>query len=326
MAPGVRLIVTAAVHGNETCGTVALRRIIDEMSRGALRLAAGEVTFVPVTNPLAYERGQREGDRNLNRRLLPTAEPREFEDHVANWLCPLLARHDVLLDLHSFRSPGVAFALVGPPDNAGALEAFTHAEQESALAVRLGVGRLVDGWLSTYASGIERRRARNALRGASGPVVHADHGVGTTEYMRRMGGWALTLECGQHEDRYAPELAYQAVRRTLAHLGLVAAAEPPAAGAVESLRLFEVVDKEHADDRFSRSWTSFDPVRAGELIATRHDGTPLRAECDGFVVFPSQDAGAGQEWFYLARSTDRFAKGSAAPAAGQTGSPPLVRT
>jgi predicted deacylase len=276
------------------------------MSRGDLQLIAGEATFVPVTNPLAYARRQREGDRNLNRRLMPSTDPREFEDHVANWLCPLLARHDVLLDLHSFRSPGVAFALVGPENNAGALEPFAHAEQEAALAVRLGVGRLVDGWLSTYAAGVERRRARSALQGASGPVVHADYGVGTTEYMRRCGGWALTLECGQHDDPQAPELAYQAVRRTLAHLGLVAAVEPPPPGAVESLRLFDVIDREHAEDRFSRPWTSFDPVRAGDLIATRHDGTPLRAEGDGFVVFPSVDARVGQEWFYLARASSRF--------------------
>ena len=32
-APGPRLIVTAAVHGNETCGTVAIRRLLGEMER-----------------------------------------------------------------------------------------------------------------------------------------------------------------------------------------------------------------------------------------------------------------------------------------------------
>ena len=63
-APGPRLIVTGAVHGNETCGTVAIRRVLGDIEQGRIGLAAGEVTFVPVTNPLAYERGQRQGDRN----------------------------------------------------------------------------------------------------------------------------------------------------------------------------------------------------------------------------------------------------------------------
>src|SRR5574337_1079103 len=124
---------------------------------GAVALAAGSVTFVPIANPLAYARKRRAGDRNLNRALQPTDAPREFEDHVANWLCPLLAAHDVLLDLHSFQSPGQPFVMVGPRDNRGTLEPFAHAAEEEALALRLGVARAVDGWLDTYAIGVARK-------------------------------------------------------------------------------------------------------------------------------------------------------------------------
>lgn len=306
--PGPRLIVTGAVHGNETCGTVAIRRVLADIEAGRLALAAGQVSFVPITNPLAYERRQREGDRNLNRKLAPTDDPREFEDHVANWLCPLLARHDVLLDLHSFHTAGEPFVMVGPEDNAGPLEPFAHAAREEALAVRLGVRRIVDGWLDTYATGVARRRARHAA-GSEAPVdLNPDYGVGTTEYMRRVGGWAFTLECGQHEDPRAPEVAYRAILNTLAHLKLIDAPPPLPAADVEALHLFEVVDKAHADDRFSRPWASFDPVKAGETIGTRHDGTPVRAEADGRIVFPNPAAGPGQEWFYLARPHARFAR------------------
>lgn len=306
ITPGPRLIVTGAVHGNETCGTVAIRRVLDDIGHGRLAVIAGKVTFVPVTNPLAYQRRQRQGDRNLNRGLVPTDDPREFEDHVANWLCPLLASHDVLLDLHSFHTPGEPFVMVGPEDNAGTLEPFAHAAREEALAVRLGVRRIVDGWLETYATGVKRRIAQHAGSAAAGLDLDPDYGVGTTEYMRRQGGWAFTLECGQHEDPRAPEVAYQAILNTLAHLRLIDAPAPPAAAGVEVLRLFDVVDKVHADDRFSRAWASFDAVRAGELIGTRHDGTPLRAEADGRIVFPNPAAMPGQEWFYLACPHGRF--------------------
>src|SRR6202158_4758752 len=127
---GPRLIVTGAVHGNETCGTQAITRILGEIDSGNLRIAAGGGTFVPVTNPLAYARGERAGDRNLNRNLGPKDPPVDFEDRVANWLCPLLARHDVLLDLHSTRGAAEPFAMLGPRDNTGPIEPFAHSAKE----------------------------------------------------------------------------------------------------------------------------------------------------------------------------------------------------
>ncbi|MBS0447707.1 MAG: succinylglutamate desuccinylase/aspartoacylase family protein [Proteobacteria bacterium] len=307
-APGPRLIVTGAVHGNETCGTVAIRRVLDDIRQERLAIVAGQVTFVPVTNPLAHARRQREGERNLNRKLAPTADPREFEDHVANWLCPLLARHDVLLDLHSFHTGGEPFALIGPEDNDGPLEPFRHAAEEEALAVRLGVRRIVDGWLETYAIGVQRRIAQLA-DGASAAAalgLDPDYGVGTTEYMRRVGGWGYTLECGQHDDPQAPEVAYRAILNALAHLRLIDAVPPPAVRDPDVVHLFDVVDKIDAADRFSRPWASFDAVRAGDLIGTHADGTEVRAPAAGCIVFPNPGASAGKEWFYLGRPSRRL--------------------
>src|SRR6185369_14325966 len=85
-APGPRLVVTGAVHGNEVCGTRAIERTMAELDAGALAIVAGSVTFVPIANPKAYVLKRRAGDRNLNRALQPTGAPVEFEDHVANWL------------------------------------------------------------------------------------------------------------------------------------------------------------------------------------------------------------------------------------------------
>ncbi|GAB3268370.1 M14 family metallopeptidase [Chitinimonas naiadis] len=307
--PGPRLIVLGAVHGNEIAGTKGILRVMEELEQGSLVLRAGRVTFVPITNPLAYELERRAGDRNLNRNLSPTEAPHDFEDQIANWLCPLLAEHDVLLDLHSFQSPGRAFTMVGPNNNTEALEPFSHAHEEEALALRLGVGRVVDGWLSTYARGVERRNRLLAADASRSQQLTADarYGVGTTEYMRSVGGYALTLECGQHADPHAPEVAYQAIHNTLAHLGLSGEADPVAASEVEALHLYDVVDKVHVDDAFSRTWASFDRLCKGDVIGTRHNGEVLVADCDGHIVFPNAKAEAGHEWFYLARATDRFA-------------------
>jgi predicted deacylase len=300
---GTRLIVTGAVHGNETCGTQAIERVMRELDSGALVIRRGGVTFVPVANPLAYAKGERFGERNLNRNLFPTEHPQDFEDRVANWLCPLLARHDVLLDFHSFNAAGEPFVMVGPRNNDGPLEPFQHEQQERAMARRLGVRRFVDGWLRTYGAGVRRR-----LRGDSQLDTVLRYGMGTTEYMRSTGGYALTLECGQHSDPQAPEVAYRAIVNTLAFLGLVDAPAPPpiADAAMEALSMVAVYDKVSADDRFDRPWSSFDPVTKDERIGTRADGTPVLAEFDGRILFPDSAAGANSEWYYLTRANPNF--------------------
>jgi hypothetical protein len=66
-----------------------------------------------------------------------------------------------------------------------------------------------------------------------------------------------------------------------------------------------VVDREHEDDRFVRAWASFDALRAGQTIALRRDGTPVKAERDGRIVFPDPTARPGHEWFYLAEPSRR---------------------
>ena len=306
LQPGKRLIVLGAVHGNETCGTRAIERILPELDSGAVALVRGSVTFVPVTNPLAYSKGQRAGDRNLNRNLRPNALPLDYEDRIGNVLCPLLAEHDVLLDLHSFHTAGEPFAMIGPPDNDGTLEPFAHAAEEEALALRLGPRRIVEGWLDTYAAGVKKRLQRSAPSERAHMLsTDPSYGVGTTEYMRSRGGYAITLECGQHVDPKAPEVGYRAIRATLAQLGLVDEAPPPARQDIEFLRLAEVTDLHHPDDRFAKAWASYDPLKAGELIGTRADGSELRAPGDGFIVFPNPAALPGNEWFYFAVRSGR---------------------
>ena len=308
--PGPRLIVTAAVHGNETCGTFALKRLAQEIETGAIKLQCGFLTLVPVTNPKAYRLQRRAGDRNLNRRLAPTDTPQQFEDHLANWLCPLLAEHDGLLDLHSFQSGDRAFALFGPTNNAGSLEPFSQASIEEALVQRLGCNRFVYGWLDTYAKGIKRRALEVQAGRFTAASVDTDtaYGVGTTEYMRSQGGWAITLECGQHDDIGGREVAYQAVINTLIHVGLIKGEPVAPAADFEVLGLYDVFDRFHTDDQFAKVWKSFDPITKNSLIGTRADGTELRAEQDCFIVFPNNKSQPGQEWFYLARAGGRLGR------------------
>jgi predicted deacylase len=304
LVPGPRLIVTGAVHGNETAGTKGIRRVLAEIDGSDIEILRGSVTLVPVCNPLAYNNLRRMGDRNLNRRLQPTATPQDNEDRIAGVLCKWLAEHDVLLDLHSFRNPGRPFVMRGPADNRGSLEPFAHAAAEARLAAHAGPNRIVDGWMQSYADGVARRKERGLTPGA----VHEDpsYGVGTTEYMRNQGGYGITLECGQHDDPAGEDVAYHAIRQTLALLGLADLPLQPPARPFECLQLAEVVDRHAEGDRFVKTWASFDPLAEGELIAVRADGSELRAPQPGYIVFPDVSALPGHEWFYLARGSERL--------------------
>lgn len=108
LKPGPRLLVLGAVHGNERCGTQAIGQVLEELAAGAFGIERGVLTMVPITNPFAYQQRSRQGDRILNRNLRVSAQPADYEDQIANVLCPLLDTHDVLLDLHSFHTARAA--------------------------------------------------------------------------------------------------------------------------------------------------------------------------------------------------------------------------
>lgn len=305
LAPGPRLLVLGAVHGNEICGALAIRQLLQDIDKGTLTIERGTVTFVPVTNPLAHQLKQRVGDRNLNRNMAPSAIPQDFEDRIANVLCPLLDAHDVLLDLHSFHTGGAPFVMIGPQNNTGTLEPFSHATEEMQLALHTGPHRIVEGWLDTYARGVQRRASTAAVTSNTARsqtlVTNPNYGVGTTEYMRSRGGYGVTLECGQHDDPQGIQVARHAILQTLRLLGITPGGPEPVAQTREILRLVDVTDREHEGDQFTREWRSFDAVTAGDVIGVRQSGAPVTAPLDGFVVFPNPRAEVGEEWFYFAQ-------------------------
>src|ERR1043166_1908524 len=112
--PGKRLLIIGGVHGNEVCGPAAIRKALKPLEGGKLRLKAGSVTFIPVANPEAYRQGKRFTEHNLNRSFQRREFPKLYEEVVQNILAPYLENCDVLLDIHSSRAGGPAFAFRGP--------------------------------------------------------------------------------------------------------------------------------------------------------------------------------------------------------------------
>jgi N-alpha-acetyl-L-2,4-diaminobutyrate deacetylase len=280
LKPGPKLIVTGAVHGNEPCGPTAIRRVIEECRTGKIKILRGEVTFLPVTNPKAFRQKTREGDRNFNRDLRERPLAGDYEDRIGNPVCALLRRHDALLDIHSFRQEGEPFVFFGPSNNHGELEPFARAEEEMALASCLGVSTAIHGWLDNYARLLDIR-ARLPV-----PRLNVTEGYGTTEFMRFCGGYAVTLECGTHDDPKAADIGHAAIRNTLAQLQLVDAPLPkPSLSDV--IEMVEVLLCETDGDRAEAGWRTGDAVEAGATLAHRADGTKVTAPRDGYIIFPN---------------------------------------
>ncbi len=279
--PGPRLLVLGAVHGNETCGATALHRLRDGLQAGRLMLRRGTLTFVPVCNPRAYAEGKRFMERNLNRFLVPTENPTTYEAQLGNALCPLMAACTHLLDIHSYPNGGPPFGFVGG-----------HDSEEDALAQSLGVDTILSGWEEAYAA-----------TGRQDPTRDPLEGVGTEEWARRNGAHAALIECGDHLDPQAPEVAYRAVRGALDHLGMLPWPERPSGWCSSSPRRVRV-DRVVYRDRegmFVKPWRHLDPVATGEVVARTVDGTELCASQGGFILLPDANAALGQEWFYLGR-------------------------
>ena len=75
------------------------------------------------------------------------------------------------------------------------------------------------------------------------------------------------------------------------------ALEPAPVAEKQSLRLYEVIDRNDPADQFMQEWKSFDEIKAGAAVGRRADGTLVCAESDGFIVFPNPKAQPGQSGF-----------------------------
>lgn len=277
-ATGPRLLVLGAIHGKEKCGPIAINRFIAEIEAGKHTLKNGRITFVPVCNPRAYAADERYIDRNLNRNLVPMDKPDSYEARLGNILCPMLADCDVLLDIHSTSAGGPSYVFADPADKKN----LAYAES------------LEQDWIvSNFAGALEA--------GAEG--AKEDPGtwaIGTTEYARAQGAMSVTLECGQHLDPAAPEKAYRAIKRALAHLDMLAEPSQPPSHKVPHVVLDKCWFYKGAGS-FMRDWQNLERVAKATPVVKLPDGTVFHAPHDCVMVLPnkSPQIQAGDEWFYL---------------------------
>lgn len=275
--PGTRLAVFGAVHGNEKSGTQAIRRIMDAIDSGRIKIKKGRLTLIPICNPRAYEHNVRFMERNLNRFMYPKDNPQAYEDYLDNQICSVLDETDYLLDLHTYTAPGSAFSFLSKLD-----------QRNIDFVKAIGVPRYIYGWAEAL--------------GASDDLADKRQAIGTTEYIRDRGGVGVTLESGQHDYDRAPDFAFQAILNVLRFLGVAEIDERldvtdlPDDGEY-NIRMKGAYLKTREGD-FVQDRQNMEFVEAGTVIARYDDGEEIAMPQDGYIVLPKRDTPIGHEWFF----------------------------
>lgn len=195
-ADGPTLHVQALTHGNEICGAIALDWLLQQVQagwrprRGTLTLAFANVDAYARFDP-ADPYPSRCVDEDLNRVWADEVldGPRDSRElRRARALRPFVDDADQLLDIHSMGEPCVPLMVCGTQD------------KNAAYSRRLGVPEvlLID---TGHPAGL-----RMVERGAFGDPASPRH--------------AVLIECGQHWERAAADVAIDALVRFLGLEGL----------------------------------------------------------------------------------------------------------
>jgi predicted deacylase len=192
--PGPRVTIQALTHGNEVCGAISNDWLLREKMlpvRGTLTLTFANVeafAAFDAADPFASRCVDEDFNRlwssdvlNGHRQTRDLARARELR--------PVYDETDYLLDLHSMTDPCPPLALAGRQQKG----------LELAHAVGLPEYIIIDGG---HAAG-KRLRDYAAFDDPTDPRN------------------ALLIECGQHWERLAPDVAKQSSLRFLRHFGMV---------------------------------------------------------------------------------------------------------
>ena len=110
-SPGLHLLITGGVHGDEFEPMAAVRRLMKEIDPEQLK---GRVTLVPVVNEPAYRLGKRAGDDNQDlARTCPGRPDGTVTEQIADRLSALIRSADLYVDLHTGGTRLVVLPLSG---------------------------------------------------------------------------------------------------------------------------------------------------------------------------------------------------------------------
>jgi predicted deacylase len=272
--PGPHVLVNALTHGNEFCGMVAARHLLDSGVRpriGTLTVSFANVEAYETFDP-ARPLESRLLVHNLNR-IWSAAWLEGSEDSPelrrARMLRPVVAAADHVLDIHSTSGDDQPFWVYPKFERNG----------NAALAIGRPSVHLV------MPKGL----------GSGTPLIeHGRHGSADFD------GVALVAECGQHFKQATSDFAVEVALDFLGYFGLIERRLAPAP-LQQRYELIKAVVIQTPEFRFPRPVKGFETFAKDDLIAL--DGAEeVRAPIDDCtILMPTRKPVPGREGFYMAR-------------------------
>ena len=291
--PGPTLVCTAAIHGDEPAGVLALERVfaVIEERKPCLR---GE--FVGIAGNLqAFARDQRYLATDLNRHWLPENIQRARNGDATALVSEDLEMRELLeelervfaraigevyfLDLHTSSANGDPFVCIGDT-----LRNRRFAER-FCVPVILGLEEQIDGSL--------------------------------LECVNNLGHITVGVEAGQHRAQASVDHHEAFIWLALVNSGMIAAAEVPELEAARNalrdashhLHGFMEVRHRHPivpedEFRMGEGFTNFQNIAAGQLLAHDRRGE-VHASESGRILLPLYQ-GLGSDGFFIAREVNTF--------------------
>jgi len=274
---GPHVMLSALTHGNEPCGAVALKRLLD----AGMRPRRGRLTlvFANVEAYAAFHAGRdlpaRFLDRDLNRLWNDNwidADLKSREAARARQLRPVLSSVDYLLDLHSTATVARPFFVIAD---------LAKSRRLADLMTWPPTQQLMPGGCLEGRHLIDYGRFSDANDAAV----------------------AMTIECGRHEDSGSGDAAFASAMLFLQQLDVLAPADH-----FVHLRQREPIKRYRtvmpyvvSSDRFELLVPAdgFVSVAVGEVVAL-DNGMEIRAPFDATVVAPRPSPAAGATAFLWA--------------------------
>ena len=255
---GPTLVIFGAIHGDEICGPEAFKRVIP-----SLQIKRGSVYFI-IGNPEALQQRKRSIDTNLNRLFNADSELKPevlntLEYYRSRELFKYLDQADAVLDIHSSASQES--------------RPFIISEAHSfEIAQILPADIVTSGW--------------DELE------------TGTTDYyMNRRMKNGLVIECGNHHDRKATDIAESAIKSFLGYFDMID--YKPVVSQKQFMQVKTIYHTTTNSFRLTKPFADFEPVNRDQIIGFDRN-KEVKPEFDGAIIFARNRDRIGAEAFLLA--------------------------
>ena len=277
---GPLLFITAAVHGNEPSGVMALKAVFSELNKTQPQIKG---TFLGlIANEEAFKESKRYLDEDLNRTW--TNENLENPDDNSNEQQEMLEIIDIIDDYRKKDFTEIYF-----------IDCHTTSSASLPYISVQDIGKN-DTWAQQFPIHI--------IRGFSDIVSGTIDG-----YFSHRGMTGFAVEAGQHDDKdsaaYHEGCIWIALREVCGldfdHLPEIPAAALTTIHDTPDPKIFEIIHRFGLkdDDNFEMKpgFENFQPIKKGEILATLN-GETIKSTWDAYIFMPLYQS-QGNDGFFI---------------------------